>query len=189
MQDARTACRMPLWVYSAYMAEMKRRHSETGPVGDQVAQNLADFRRRRRMTTKRLAEEVSDLGVPMTASTVTKIETQGRRVFVDELVALAAALNVTPAALMLPGRDPRQPVWMGESMPWRRAWRWMHGAAPLPGGYEEADFGDFLGWLAVNRPYMSEAEFKREYLGPTQPATWEEFMKEEPQQGEEEDDG
>ncbi|MDO0937406.1 helix-turn-helix transcriptional regulator [Streptomyces sp. DG2A-72] len=171
------------------MAGTTRRHSETGPVGDQVADNVAEIRRRRRMTTKQLAEAVGEMGVPMTASTVTKIETQGRRVFVDELVALAAALDVTPAALMLPGRDPRQPVWMGEPMPWRRAWRWMHGAAPLPSREElyGEDFGGFLSWLSINRPYMTEVEFQREYLGPARPATWQEFMRGAEEEGEEDE--
>lgn len=150
------------------MAEMKRRHSGTGPVGDQLADNVADLRRQRRMTTTQLAQAVSDLGVPMTASTVTKIETQGRRVFVDELVALAIALNVSPVTLMLPGRNPRNPVGVTptKSMPWRRAWRWMHASAPLPDSEEEDEFGEFVNWLALNRPYMGEAEFRRTFLGP-----------------------
>jgi hypothetical protein len=95
----------------------------------------------------------------MAASTITKIETQGRKVSVDELVAFAAALNVSPVVLMLPDTDPGTPVPVAEHLyapSWRQAWRWMYGEAPLPGGAT----GN-VQWIAANRPYMDEREFSR----------------------------
>jgi transcriptional regulator with XRE-family HTH domain len=164
---------MPVKAYAACMAEAERRHSESGPVGEHVARNLRRIRDERRKTTEQLAKEVRELGIHMTASTVTKIERQGRRVFADELVFLALALNVSPVTLMLPDKDPRKPVLptgeTREPLSWQRAWRWMHAAAPLPGGPEEDDFHDFIDWLALNRPYMGPKEFQGfvgQYVGP-----------------------
>jgi transcriptional regulator with XRE-family HTH domain len=72
-----------------------------------VADNVRRLRDIRRLTTAGLAERVSARGVPMLPTTVTKIEKKNRRVTVDELAALADALNVAPAALLLaPGSDP-----------------------------------------------------------------------------------
>jgi transcriptional regulator with XRE-family HTH domain len=151
--------------YSAYMAETKRRHSDRGPVGDQVAKNLIHFRGERHKTTTQLASEVSDLGVPMTASTVTKIEKQGRRVTVDELVALAAALGVSPVTLMLPARD-AGPVRLADKLTaqrWSTAWRWMHGEVPFI-ARKWVDVAPWLSWLAANRPYLSEEDMQRMVL-------------------------
>lgn len=106
-----------------------------------------------------LASEVEELGVPMTASTITKIEKQGRRVTVDELVALAAALDVSPVTLMLPAVDPGGAVPLTAELAapsWKQAWRWMHGAAPLPG----SRFNPFQ-WLAANQPYLDERDYGR----------------------------
>lgn len=58
-----------------------------------------------RMTTEQLAERVSDLGRPMYATTITKIEKMLRRVDVDDLTALATALGVTPVQLLEPPTD------------------------------------------------------------------------------------
>jgi transcriptional regulator with XRE-family HTH domain len=95
----------------------------------------------------------------MTASTVTKIETQDRRVTVDELVALAAALGVSPVTLMLPARD-SGPVQLAENLTaqqWRTAWRWMHGEVPFIAS-RRVDEQSWLSWLAANRPYLSEED-------------------------------
>ncbi|MER7562314.1 helix-turn-helix transcriptional regulator [Streptomyces sp. NPDC097941] len=151
------------------MAET-RRHSERGPVGDQVAENI---RRLRRKTTEQLAGEVSELGVPMTASTVTKIEKQGRRVTVDELVALAAALGVSPVTLMLPSEDPDGPIRLAErltSTDWRTAWRWMHGQTNFVARLWPGGGGSPLSWLAVNRPYLTPQEVQEEMQRYAQPA-------------------
>lgn len=133
----------------------KRKHSGTGPIGKQVGENLAQLRNARRLTTERLAEEVRQLGVEMTASTVTKIEKHSRRITVDELVAFAAVLDVSPVSLMLPaGKTERVQLAEGLAVPWERAWRWAHGEQALPkGGRSTA--AERTQWLDSNRPYMS----------------------------------
>lgn len=74
--------------------------NELGPVAERVAANLKRLRFTLHMTTEKVAKGVSDLGRPMYGNTVTKIEKLQRRVDVDDLVALAAVLHVTPAQLL-----------------------------------------------------------------------------------------
>lgn len=71
-------------------------------MGRQVAANVRRLRDGRQLTTGGLAELVTAQGVPMSPTTVTKIEKHSRRVTVDELAALAEVLDVAPAALLLP---------------------------------------------------------------------------------------
>jgi len=54
------------------------------------------------MTLSQLSDNLSDAGRPMAGNTVSTIETMARRVDVDDLVAFATALNVSPAALLMP---------------------------------------------------------------------------------------
>ena len=86
---------------------MAGRAIEIGDVGKQVSTFVAELRKRRGWDQKRLAELVTEAGRPMSASMVGKIEAGARRVDVDDLVALAFALEVSPARLLLSAhRDP-----------------------------------------------------------------------------------
>lgn len=86
---------------------MAGRAIEIGDVGTQVSTTVAELRKRRGWDQKRLAELVTEAGRPMSASMVSKVEAGGRRVDVDDLVALAFALEVSPARLLLSAhRDP-----------------------------------------------------------------------------------
>lgn len=145
------------------MAET-RQHSAPGPVGRQVAQNLASARATRRATTSGLAQAITSMGIPMTASTITKIETQGRRVTVDELIAFAVALEVSPVTLLLPANK-SEPLPLAprlESVSWRGTWGWMHGRQSLAIPTEIAagtrSSTGHLPWLADNQPYLDEDE-------------------------------
>ena len=96
--------------------------------------NLAAVRRARQLTVRQLSERLSALGAPMLPSGITKIETGQRRVDVEELVALSAALNVSPARLLLPDVSEetlvavtphlRRPAWS--------VWQWLEGQYALP---------------------------------------------------------
>lgn len=100
-----------------------------------VAKNLAELRRVRQLTVRDLAEELNRLGHPMLPSAITKIENRQRRVDVDDLVALAVALNVSPSRLLLPPHDePAYKVDLTPSttVPRTDAWAWALGEEPLP---------------------------------------------------------
>ena len=74
-----------------------------------MAANLRRMRRERELTTAALSQRLAEIGHPIAATGITKIEMGDRRVDVDDLVALAAALDTTPNQL-LGGESPPQPA-------------------------------------------------------------------------------
>lgn len=82
-----------------------------------VAARVRQVRKRREMTVPDLAARLAELGAgQITVQSVYKIEAQRqssarppRQVTVDELLALAAALNVAPVHLLVPPDDIEQP--------------------------------------------------------------------------------
>lgn len=118
---------------------MAGRAIEIGDVGKQVATVVAELRKRRGWDQKRLAELVTEAGRPMSASMLGKIEGGGRRVDVDDLVALAFALEVSPARLLLSAhRDPDDQAAHGQDEP---------GQGPGPVSVATRDDIDVLGDL------------------------------------------
>jgi len=80
-----------------------------GPTGLRVADRLAEIRRERGYTLADLEARLATIGRPVLLSALSKIEKGQRRVDVDDLVALARALDVSPNALLLPmGSDPER---------------------------------------------------------------------------------
>jgi 8-oxo-dGTP pyrophosphatase MutT (NUDIX family)/transcriptional regulator with XRE-family HTH domain len=73
-----------------------------GPVGGYVIQNLENLRTERRLTYRQLADRLEQLGRPIPTLGLSRIEKGNRRVDVDDLVALAVALEVSPGTLLLP---------------------------------------------------------------------------------------
>jgi transcriptional regulator with XRE-family HTH domain len=118
---------------------MAKREMEPGATAERAAGNLAEVRTAgRHMSQADLAERIIQLGRPMSASVVSKTEKLDRRIDVDDLMAFAVALGVTPNRLLLPGnvRDD-EPV---ELLPEVRvsamdAWKWATGDGPLPNGW------------------------------------------------------
>jgi transcriptional regulator with XRE-family HTH domain len=89
---------------------MAVRTIELGDVGEYVAEAVGMLRRRRGWDQPTLARHVTEAGRAMTASVVGKVEAGTRRVDVDDLVALAVALEVKPERLLLAaGGDPEEP--------------------------------------------------------------------------------
>jgi transcriptional regulator with XRE-family HTH domain len=113
-------------------------------LSDVVAERVVAIRRSRGLTQTALATEVARRGLPgMDQRMLSKIERGTRAVSLDEAVVLAAALNTTPLALLLPedpaalvsvtGRaDPRaaEPVVVTGKV----FARWLLGHAPLEKG-------------------------------------------------------
>jgi transcriptional regulator with XRE-family HTH domain len=86
-------------------------HSVDGPaVTREIAQRMKDLRRKRDLDQAELAERMTGLGVPWDRSIVANLESGRRRsVAVDEVYALALALNVAPVHLLVPVDDGDQP--------------------------------------------------------------------------------
>lgn len=77
------------------MSEMPR-----GPAADHVVENMKRLRAGLRWSLAELSEEMSRVGRPILPSGLHRIEQGKRRIDVDDLVALAAALRVPPLALL-----------------------------------------------------------------------------------------
>ncbi|MFM9634758.1 helix-turn-helix domain-containing protein [Streptomyces galilaeus] len=83
---------------------MAARAIQIGEAGERLAAAIATHRQRRGWDQRHLAEQVTAAGRAMSASVLGKVEAGSRRVDVDDLVAIAAALDVPPQQL-LPGDD------------------------------------------------------------------------------------
>lgn len=122
-----------------------------GAVADAVAANVKTVRERRRLQQQQLSARLAELGRPIPPTALSKLEDGRRRVDVDDLVALAVALNVSPTRLLLPDAyDRRTQVQLTDEVqvPSDRAWRWAEGR----------------GALAPNARDMSEDEMTAEVM-------------------------
>ncbi|MCX5211480.1 helix-turn-helix domain-containing protein [Kitasatospora sp. NBC_00240] len=111
-----------------------RRAIEIGATGMTVARNLSRLRKTRQLTTRQLSADLERQGRPIPASGITRMEKGERQVTVDDLLALAVALNVSPSALLLPLDDsPEHTVEIAGagSVPADVAWDWADGKRPL----------------------------------------------------------
>ncbi|MEU6756369.1 helix-turn-helix transcriptional regulator [Streptomyces sp. NPDC046685] len=76
---------------------------EIGPAGKRAASAIERARTTRGIAQRQLAARATALGHPMTVTTISRIERLRRRCDVDDLVAIAAALGVSPLALLHEG--------------------------------------------------------------------------------------
>ncbi|MBT2425161.1 helix-turn-helix transcriptional regulator [Streptomyces sp. ISL-112] len=73
---------------------------EIGPAGVLTARAITRARTARGFAQRQLAERVTALGRPMTIMMLSRIECRQRRCDIDDLVAIAAALGLSPLALL-----------------------------------------------------------------------------------------
>ena len=67
-----------------------------------AAANIRRIRRACEVTTAALSQRLAAIGHPVADTGITKTEKGDRRIDVDDLVALALALGVTPNTLLMP---------------------------------------------------------------------------------------
>ncbi|MBF6358380.1 helix-turn-helix domain-containing protein [Nocardia higoensis] len=111
---------------------MATRRVEIGPIGHAVRENLVRLRADQGLTLRALADLLTPTGQPLSHNAISEIERGARRVDVDDLVALALALQVSPLALLLPHENSEVSPG-GEVYPQQRIWNWALGLDPLPG--------------------------------------------------------
>lgn len=112
-----------------------------GPISRYTAANLLRLRTARGLSTTRLASALKGIGHSIPPTGITRIEKGERRVDVDDLVALAVVLGVSPTALLLPPTVVGDvEVAGGKTTPALGAWLWMNARGPLeaPEGDEQA---------------------------------------------------
>lgn len=123
-----------------YSLHMGTRKIEIGPTGERVAANVKELRLARRMKLDDLSQRLGELGRPILKSGLSKIESGDRRVDVDDLVALAIALEVNPNRLLLVDHaevDDELELTGELSVTSKSAWAWASGdltddAGPWP---------------------------------------------------------
>lgn len=135
-----------------------------GPTGHTVRLNVA--RLRGGMQYKQLSEKLAEIGRPIPTLGLRRIEDGERRVDVDDLMALAVALDVNPAALLFPSEDRGVPVeatGVG-SIGFKELWRWADGIKALQHSPSATDsvMEDAL------RGHLDDADFRNRVRPPLQ---------------------
>lgn len=119
---------------------------DPGPAMRHVVDNVRRLRGELRLSQAQLAARLTEVGRPIRATGLHRLETGRRRVDADDLVGLALALGVSPISLLLP------PVAEGDvqltetvTATAAEAWAWLQARRPLrvpadDDGYAVADF-------------------------------------------------
>lgn len=145
---------------------MENQVEALGPTGARVGRRLNELRRERDLTLGELADKLKELGRPILLSALSKIEKGQRRVDVDDLVALALALDVSPNVILLP-EDARLDIEV-QLTPWHAqdaasAWRWAGRDQPPQLAGVAADF--FISYVAADRAWAEWIAWQLEEAG------------------------
>lgn len=119
-----------------------------GTLSDQIASAVRRLREKQRLPYTELSERLAKIGRPIPVLGLRRIEKGERRVDVDELVALARALNVPPVWLMFPVGLSEEPV--VELLPDRRvhpegALSWFIGNGRMPSALSQEEYDQKYG--------------------------------------------
>jgi transcriptional regulator with XRE-family HTH domain len=145
---------------------------QRGPTAATVAANVKRLREQLNLGLRALAQRLADAGRPLTHTALDKIERGTRRVDVDDLMALAAALDISPATLLMPAIVPvaglpklaYRPEWdapaevtgLPKDVDANTLWMWLTAQAPPRPAYDDAAFAAWAArsipapWLTVN---------------------------------------
>jgi transcriptional regulator with XRE-family HTH domain len=140
-----------------------------GPTGERVIANVKHLRQSKGMTYKELSERLDALGRQIPVLGLSRLERGERRVDVDDIVALALALDVTPNRLMMPDIDLRgvsisdalTPAVTGNP---QALWTWAQGEEPLDTPLEPLEQrpgGRVFWFITANKPYLIEGAVLR----------------------------
>lgn len=113
-----------------------------GPIARNVVENVIRLRKSLHLTKEALSTELANLGRPIRATGLARLEAGNRRVDADDLVALAMAFKVSPITLLLPYTATGD-IQLSEKVETYAvaAWEWMRALRPLdlPETQEDAD--------------------------------------------------
>ena len=127
-----------------------------GPSAERVRDNIKAIRKERGLDLADVSERLDELGQPISVSGLSKIELGQRRVDVDDLVALALALDVSPSRLLLPGTADKAQLMLAPNAEATEemAWKWAMGVEMLPELWaDHSSLARIRRWLEENRPY------------------------------------
>src|SRR6478752_7585543 len=128
--------------------------------GETVRRRLREVRESQGLTLARVQQRLRDLGREYMTSTLSQIENGGRRVDVDDLVALAAALGVAPVTLLMPTTHEADEFVTTtasvDPVPAYRLWWWLRTEHPLVDNSPMAN----VEFQYRSKPPWHEAEFR-----------------------------
>src|SRR5690606_35977869 len=122
-----------------YPREMPGKEPEYGPTAQTASANLRRWRETRGMTYTELSNRLNTVaGWDISPVGVRRIENRERRITVDDLTALAAALDVAPIALLMPhsANQSDECQSTGRRGTAGQVYRWLRGDA-LPGDTDD----------------------------------------------------
>jgi transcriptional regulator with XRE-family HTH domain len=135
---------------------VRRLRTNAAPIGDAVLEQ----------TLRALAEKLASSSHPLALNTISEIQNGARRVDVDDLVALAAALHVSPISLLLPDvyevGDMVELPGIG-SVEVEKAWAWMR-EGEHPDGWIDPWSSDNAGAFSSRPRRLFTLERSRQYL-------------------------
>lgn len=124
-------------VHTRLMAEKR---NPLGQTGEAVRANLQRLRDDKNLGYAQLSRRLEQFGRPIPDLGLRRIESGDRRVDVDDLMALAAVLNVSPASLLMPNLASVTSADLVGVTGWQKpitatvVWRWLTAAQPLVKG-------------------------------------------------------
>lgn len=149
-----------------------------GATARTVADNVRRLRTARGMSLRALSAELEQVGHPLSADALNKIENgrtlppgtdepkQVRRVDVDDLTALARALRVSPKSLLLPWTEtPNTPVEVtgADAVEASAAWQWADGQKPLTVADTGDRYGELLRFRVDSTPAWARSPLDNQY--------------------------
>lgn len=127
---------------------------QPGPIGVAVAQNVETLRELRNLSYAKLSRRLTKLGRPIAPLGLTRIRDLQRRVDVDDLIALALALQIPPIELLLPpGGAPSQKLAVTDAGPQythEQVRNWVMGLASIDAEPPQVRMGDIQ--VLIRRP-------------------------------------
>jgi transcriptional regulator with XRE-family HTH domain len=113
----------------AIMTRQPKTAVPKGPTSERVAHNVRQLRSELGLSLEGLSRRLGELGRPIRDTGLSKLEAGERRVDVDDLMALAMALEVTPNRLLLDSEADDEPIALTETYQTnrRQAWAWSCG--------------------------------------------------------------
>ncbi|GAB2562865.1 helix-turn-helix domain-containing protein [Leucobacter ruminantium] len=116
------------------MEQKRKRGTGPGPSSRHVAANLRTLRKNLGIDLRELSRRLGVLGRPISASGLSRIENEERRVDADDLFALSLALEAMPSEVLAPTPDTEVPTAVPSIYLWEEVRAWIGGETKLTPG-------------------------------------------------------
>lgn len=133
-----------------------------GPVGEDARRTLTRLRKAAGLSLSDLSARMDGVR-RLSVSGLSKLETGGRKMDIDDLVAIAAALDVSPLAILFgqPGTPVQKVEAGGTRLSAASLWAWAVGQSPLREFDERGFQARSLPWWLTVRATLADGEIGR----------------------------